>query len=67
VKTEGLSPKAYLPFLALVAAGVVTLALGETEAGLALLAAAVGQGSIAVAANPGKVVEKPTPPDQSPA
>lgn len=59
--TEGLSPKAYIPFAALVLAGVICLALGETDIGLALLAAAAGQGGIAYAAKPGKVKTKPTP------
>jgi len=53
--TDGLSPKAYIPFLVLVVAGLVCLVLDETDIGLALLAAAAGQGGISYAAKPGKV------------
>lgn len=60
--TEGLSPKAYIPFLVLVAAGVVCLILGETDIGLALLAAAAGQGGLSYAAKPGQVELKPDVP-----
>jgi hypothetical protein len=61
LKTSGLSPKAYVPFIGLVVAAVALLATGHTEEGQALLAAAIGQLGLAYAAKPGDVVIEPTP------
>jgi hypothetical protein len=65
-KTEGISPKAYLPFAALILAGVVLLILGEEDLALAVFAAAAGQGGIAYAAKPGKVRPAVEPPPEPP-
>lgn len=59
-KTQGISPKVYLPVAGMFVAGIVLILVGLDVEGRTLIATALGTLGVGAAANPGTITANPS-------